>query len=69
MKIQPEGFELRSSRELGIPAAWLFLETPNLVSEWFLDWQTLLVGGYLFAITQQTSMLPTMDMRKMHRSE
>ena len=45
VKIRPEGFELQISRELGIAAAWLFLEAPNLASEWLLDWQTLLVGG------------------------
>ena len=69
VKIRPEGFEFPSSRELGIAADWLFLQAPNLVSEWLLDWRTLLIGGCLFAAKQLTSMWPTMDMRKMHRSE
>jgi len=69
VKIRPEGFEFPSSRELGIAADWLFLQAPNLVSEWLLDWRTLLIGGCLFAAKQLTSMWPTMDMRKMHRAE
>ena len=69
VEIRPEGFEFPSSRELGIAADWLFLQAPNLVSEWLLDWRTLLIGGCLFAAKQLTSMWPTMDMRKMHRSE
>lgn len=69
VKIRPDGFELPSSRELGIAAKWLFLEAPNVISEWLLDWRTLFVGGCLFAAKQLTSMWPTMDMRKMHRSE
>lgn len=69
VKIRPEGCELPSSRELGMAVAWLFPEALNLVSKWLLDWQTLLVGGCLFAAKQLTSMWPNMDMRKMHRSE
>ena len=47
VKIRPEGFKFPSSRELGIAADWLFLQAPNLVNEWLLDWRTLLIGGCL----------------------
>ena len=69
VKIRPDGFEFPSLRELEIAADWLFIQAPNSLSEWLLDWRTLLIGGCLFAAKQLTSMWPTMDMRKMHRSE